>query len=219
METNQQTVQSISSPRRNNNRNLIAAGIGFIIVIALSGSAIYFMHTHNDVYIDQSQVTAPIIYLSPTSHGRLNALYVHVGEKVPAFAAIAQIGNEVIQTKIAGVIIGTTNTIGALIPSGKPVAMMIDPAQLRIVGKIDENKGLSSIAVGDRVTFTVDAFGSKQYTGVVDEVSPTAVSTGIIFNISNQRPTQQFDIKVRFNTSVYTKLKNGMSARMWIHTQ
>ncbi len=211
--------QGATKPARSLARRLITAGIGFLIVLAISGGAVYVILTHNQVYINQSLVTAPIIYLSPKSGGRLNTLFVHAGEKVSAFTPVAQVGNEIIETKISGTIIGTTNTIGALIPPGTPVVKMINPTQLRIVGKIDENKGLSSINVGDRVVFTVDAFGSKKYAGVVDEVSPTAISTGIVFDISSQRPTQQFDIKVRFNTDVYTKLKNGMSARMWIYTR
>ncbi len=208
-----------AKPARSKARRLIIAGIGFLIILASSGGAIYVILTHNQVYINQSLVTAPIIYLSPTRGGRLNTLYVHVGEKVPAFTPVAQVGNEIIETKISGVIIGTTNTVGALIAPGVSVVKMINREQLRIVGKIDENKGLASINVGDKVVFTVDAFGSHRYAGVVDEVSPTAVSTGIVFDISSQRPTQQFDIKVRFNTNVYTKLKNGMSARMWIYTR
>ncbi len=220
METlTQSSISSTGSPARSQARRLITISIGFIIVLALSGGAIYFILKHNQVYIDQSLITAPIIYLSPTSTGHLKTLYVHIGEKVPAFTPVAQVGNEIIETKISGIIIGITDTIGALIPSGTPVVQMINQTQLRVVGKVDENKGLASISVGDPVTFTVDTFGTKRYAGVVDEVSQTAVSTGIVFNISSQRPTQQFDIKVRFNTSIYTKLKNGMSARMWVHTR
>jgi multidrug efflux pump subunit AcrA (membrane-fusion protein) len=85
------------------------------------------------------------------------------------------------------------------------------------VGEIDENKGLDLIKVGDPVTFTVDAFGGQKFSAVVDEISPTSNQSGIVFNISNSRETQQFDIKARFDTTTYTQLKNGMSARMWIY--
>jgi hypothetical protein len=73
--------------------------------------------------------------------------------------------------------------------------------------------------VGDPVIFTVDAFGSKQFTGVVDEVSPTSNQSGNVFNISSERETQQFDIKVRYDTTAYPMLRNGMSARMWVYTR
>ena len=99
------------------------------------------------------------------------------------------------------------------------VATMIDPTQLRVVGNLDENKGLANIQVGDAATFTVDAFGSKQYEGVVDEVSPTSQQGSIVFDISSQRPTNQFDVYVRFDPAQYPQLKNGMSARIWVYTK
>jgi multidrug resistance efflux pump len=96
---------------------------------------------------------------------------------------------------------------------------MIDPAQLHVVGHLDENKGLDRIAVGQYATFTVDAFGSKQYSGIVDEVSPEARSGDIVFTISDQRQEQVFDIKVRFDTTKYPELKDGMSARIWVSAE
>ena len=55
--------------------------------------------------------------------------------------------------------------------------------------------------------------------GVIDEIAPTANASGIVFNISGQRETQQFDIKARFDATKYPELKNGMSARMWVYDQ
>jgi len=112
-----------------------------------------------------------------------------------------------------------SDTIGAQIPPGLSVVKMIDPAQLRVVGRIDENKGLSQIAVGNPVTFTVDAFGGKQFKGVVDEIVPTSNASDIVFSISGKRAEQSFDIKARFNVEAYPELKNGMSARMQIYRQ
>jgi hypothetical protein len=96
---------------------------------------------------------------------------------------------------------------------------MIDPSQLRIVGTIDENKGLNKIRVGQLASFTVDAFGSKTYNGVVDEVSPSSRQTDVVFNISDSRPVNQFNIKVRFDQNSYPELKNGMSAKLTIFTK
>ena len=93
---------------------------------------------------------------------------------------------------------------------------MIDPTQLRVVGQIDEDKGLTDIKVGDVAKFTVDAFGSKEYDGVVDEIGQTS-QTSVINNIFNQRPTNEFDIYVRFNPARYPELKSGMSARVWVY--
>jgi multidrug resistance efflux pump len=96
---------------------------------------------------------------------------------------------------------------------------MIDPTTLRIVGQIDENKGLDKIAVGQYATFTVDAFGSQKFSGVVDEISPEAQSQDVVFQISDKREEQIFDVKVRYDTTQYPQLKNGMSAKLWVYTK
>jgi len=144
-------------------------------------------------------------------------VYVNEGDTVTANETVARVGDQLIQAKVAGIVISVPDTVGAQVNSGTPVVTMIDPTQLRVVGQIDENKGLSSVKVGDSVTFTVDAFGGQQFSAVVDEISPTSNQSGIVFNISNSRETQQFDIKARFDTTADSQLKNGMSARMWIY--
>ena len=73
--------------------------------------------------------------------------------------------------------------------------------------------------IGDPVTFTVDAFGGKEYIATVDEMSPTSNQSEVVFNISDTREVKQFDIKARFDVNAYPELKNGMSARMWIYPQ
>jgi multidrug resistance efflux pump len=198
-------------------RALIFGGIGLAIII-IAGVAAYLISSDNEVYIDTSSISAPIIDLSPVTAGTLNAVYVNEGDMLPANAPVALVGTEVIMTTEAGLVVQVNNTIGAQITPGDAVVEMIDPTQLRVVGRIDEDKGLSQIQVGDPVTFTVDAFGGTTFTGVVDEVSPTSNESGVVFNISDQRETQQFDVEARFDTTEYPQLKNGMSARMWVHT-
>ncbi len=198
-------------------RAWILAGLVIFGIGALAAAVIYWMIQNSSVYIDSSMIEAPVIVLSPQSSGTLQQVFVTEGDDVAADQVVAQVGNELIKTKTAGVITGVTNQLGAQIASGQDVVEMIDPSQLRVVGKIDEDKGLSRLSVGDLVSFTVDAFGGKQYSGVVDEISPTSVQSGVVFNISDQRPTQQFAVEVRFDESAYPELRNGMSARMWIY--
>jgi multidrug efflux pump subunit AcrA (membrane-fusion protein) len=88
---------------------------------------------------------------------------------------------------------------------------------MKVIGQIEETKGLNKIASGQRATFTVDAFSGKTYEGVVEEVSAVSDSTGVVFNISDQRPIEKFDVKVRFNVADYPELKSGMSAKITVH--
>lgn len=190
---------------------------GALLIVALGAVAAYFIVSNSSVAVDAASIEAPLITLTPTVPGHLDAVYVHVGDLIAVNTPVAQVGSQVITSKSAGTIVAVNDTVGALVGAGESVVTMIDPSQLRVVGKIDENKGLTDLKVGDPVTFTVDAFGGKTFTGILDEISPTSNQSGIVFNISSQRQTQQFNIKARFNTSAYPELKNGMSARMWVH--
>lgn len=195
----------------------IRAGLIALLIAAVAGGIGYWRLSSQRVYIDTASISAPLIQLAPSSPGKLQALYVNVGDTVPADTVVARVGNELVKTKVGGLIVSVTDQVGSQLSPNEAVATMIDPSQLRVVGRIDENKGLDRIHVGDPVVFTVDAYGGASFTGVIDEISPTSNQSGIVFNISNQRQVQQFDVKARFDTNSYPQLRNGMSARMWIY--
>jgi multidrug resistance efflux pump len=200
------------------NKWVQASGV-VALVLVICGGLLYWQSSSTRVGIDTSLIQAPLINLSPTGAGQLEETYVNEGDMVAANTPVAKVGDEIIKTKIAGEIVTVENNVGKNVNPGEAVATMIDPSQLRVVGTIDENKGLSKIHVGQLVSFTVDAFGSKTYYGVVDEVSPTSHQTDVVFNISGSRPTQQFDIKARFDQQAYSEIKNGMSAKMTVFTK
>jgi multidrug resistance efflux pump len=201
---------------------LIFLIIGAIVIIGGVGAGLYYYVSSKTIYIDLSQIQAPLINLSPTNSGVLQAMYVNPGDVVTANEPIALVGNQVVEAQTAGEIVTTNNNIGQYMNTmtGQgTVATMIDPTQLRVVGNLDENKGLNNIQVGDSATFTVDAFGGQTFKGVVDEVAPTSEQSSVVFNISDQRPTNQFAVYVRFDPTQYPQLKNGMSAKIWVYKQ
>lgn len=201
-------------------RRIIALAAGMIIVLGggIAGAA-YFAVSQKTVYIDKAQIAAPIVDLASTAGGTLRALYVSPGQTIQANTVVAQVGIELIKSTAGGLVLSTQGDVGKLVPAGQTVVEMIDPSALRVVGEVDENKGLSRIKIGQPVAFTIDAFGSQQFTGVIDEIAPTSNQSGIVFNISDQRQVQQFDVKARFDTALYPQIKNGMSARMHIYVQ
>ena len=200
-------------------KNWIRAGLVALCFVAIAAGLIYWFSVSKRVYVDSASIEAPLIQLSPAAPGVLQEVYVQEGDIVPANTPVARVGNELVKSKVSGVIVSVPETIGAQTSPSQPVVTMIDPTQLRVVGKVDEDKGLSRIQVGDTVTFTVDAFGRKQFSGVIDEVSPTSQQSGVVFNISDKRETKQFDVKARFDVQGNPGLKNGMSAKMWIFGQ
>ena len=188
-----------------------------LILVALGGAiAAYLIYADRSIYIEKSDIESPEIDLSAATAGVLNDMLVKAGDTVTADEAVARVGDSLIKAKITGLITKADAVVGQSYAAGQTVVAMIDPAQLRVVGHLDENKGLDRVQVGEYATFTVDAFGSKKYSGIVDEVSPEARSGDIVFTISDKREEQVFDVKVRFDTSLYPELKDGMSARIWV---
>jgi multidrug resistance efflux pump len=195
--------------------------VGLIIVGGIGGG-VYWYVSSKTVYIDQSDIEAPLINLSPANSGVLQAVFVKVGDTVTTDQPVAQVGNEIVEANTNGEIVSVDQNIGEYenaLTGQDIVATMIDPTQLRVVGNLDENKGLADVAVGDPASFTVDAFGSEIFHGVVDEVSPTSEQSDVVFNISDERPTNEFAVYVRFDPTAYPQLKNGMSARIWVYKQ
>lgn len=191
-----------------------------LFVVALGGGiGAYLLVTNQSVYIENSTIEAPEIDLAPITAGILENMYVKAGDNVTANEVVARVGNELIQTKITGIVTKADATIGQQYNAGQTVVAMVDPSALRVVGQIEENKGLSRIAVGQYAIFTADAYGSEKFSGAVDEISPEAQSSDVVFQISDKREEQIFDVKVRFDTSVYPQLKNGMSAKLWVYVK
>jgi multidrug resistance efflux pump len=195
---------------------MIAAGLVLVVGGAV-GAAAYLAVENQRVYIETSTIEAPSIPLAPTVSDTLKEVSVSVGDTIAPNAVVAQVGTQLVTSTIGGLVITTNNNVGSYVPAGTPVVTMIDPTQLRVNGKLQEDKGLSKVAVGDRANFTVDAFPGKTYSGVVSEVSPTSRTSDVVFQVSDQRQEQDFDVKVAYDLSQYPELRNGMSAKIWVY--
>jgi len=210
----------------NNNKkeNIFTKGwvqslIAVIVIFGSLAGFIFWQSEKNTILIENSDLEAPIINLSPTSPGILNALYVQEGDLVPVNGEVALVGSQTISAQDGGIVASAPNVLGTYFSPGQIVVSIVNNAEMKVVGQIDETKGLSSIKVGQRATFSVDAFSGKTYEGVVDEISAISADTGIVFSISDKRPVKKFDVKVRFNVSDYPELKSGMSAKITVYTK
>ena len=196
---------------------LMVAAALILVVGGGIGALAYIGVSNQRVYIENSTIVAPSTVLSPTSAGILNDVYVSVGDVIAPNTVVAQVGTQLITSTAGGLVITTNKNIGSQVPVGTAVVTTIDPTQLRINGQLQEDKGLADVAVGDRASFTVDAFPGKTYTGIVSEVSPTSRTSDVVFQVSDQRQEQQFDVKVAYDLTAYPELKNGMSAKIWVY--
>lgn len=194
--------------------------VGSIVVIfGLLAFFLYYQATKYTVSVENSFIEAPIVNISPIAPGILNAIYVKEGDRVTANSQLALVGSDILYTKDAGIISSAPKAPGSYFNPGQTVVSMIVDKEMKVVGSIDENKGLKDIKSGQSATFTVDAFPGKKYVGIVDSVSPSSSDTGVIFSISDKRPIKKFDVNIRFDVSKYPELKNGMSAKIKINTK
>lgn len=200
------------------NPKVLRALLVIFVAIALIGSYLFYQLLRDRVPIEDSLVQAPIITLSPEAAGKILGIKVYEGEKVKRGDALAIVGTNSLNAYQDGLIVAVDNAIGSIASAQTPVVQMINFADMRVAGTIDENKGLDSVKIGQIVSFTVDALPGEIFWGYIDEISPTAKQTQLQFSVSSERPTQQFLVYARFNAYAYPQIKNGMSAKMTVYT-
>ena len=205
-----------NSPVQNKSTKSAAiVGGGLLVVIVIVG-IFYLFITRNQIYTDKADIEAPLISIAPTQGGTLQKMLVASGQQIAANTSVAQVADQILRSDQQALVVEAQSNEGKTVNAGEAVVTVIHSSDLRVVAHIDEDKGLSGIKVGQLVNFTVDTFGSKKYTGVVDEISSTSRQSGVVFNISDQRQVKQFDVKIKFDVQKYSELRNGMSAKVTI---
>lgn len=194
----------------------VAAGI--IVIILLVGLVVYFQQIANKIFIDKSVIQAPIITISSSTQGKVQEIDVKEGQTVLSGDTLAVVGSETLRAQTDGLIISASDLTGSTVNQATQLIQMIRPINIRVVGTIDEDKGLHDIRVGQVVSFTIDALPGKTYWGYVDEISPSAIAPAFTLSSSTERQTQQFSVYAKFDTTAYPDIKNGMSAKMVVYT-
>jgi multidrug resistance efflux pump len=192
--------------------------IAIALIAIIVGGFFYWQMRKGRVFVENALINATLITVTPSTSGRLIEIDAKEGKMVKKGDAIAVVGSETVRSTIDGLVVVVNNQVGGSMTPQSSVAQLIDPSQMKIVGTIDENKGLNKLHVGQVASFTVDAFPGQTFWGFVDEISSTAKQTQLSFSISSERPTQQFQVYVRFPANKYPQLKNGMSAKLVIFT-
>jgi len=192
-----------------------------LIILLILGAAIfgafYWQDQQSKIYIEKAEISAPIIVLGPKVADQIDKIYVQEGDYVSRGQNLAKVGNEIIEAKTAGIITWVKNAPGQIGNSQEGVVKMFDPKSLRLVGRIQEDKGLSEIRADQKVTFTVDAFNDKEYKGTVESVAPISRQSSVAFSISDKREEKEFEVNVVFDAEAYKEIKNSMSAKMWVY--
>ena len=109
-----------------------------------------------------------------------------------AVSALSQMDNDLAETSIVapmdGIVVGEPKTAGTMAVAGSdsPTVIMriADMSNKEIQAKIDETD-IGNIKVGQKATFTVDAFNGKTFTATVSKISQT--DTGNSWDTSSSR--------------------------------
>ena len=193
--------------------------LALVIIFGALGGFVYWLSIKDIVYVENSYLDAPITNISATTAGTLNQIFVNEGDTIVANQAVALVGSQIIYSQEGGIVSSAPKIVGDYYNPGQTIVSVVVNNKMRVVGSLEENKGLDSVVSGQRVTFSVDAFPGKSYEGTVDDVSPVSSDTGVVFSISDKRPIKKFDIYVNFDTNAYPELKSGMSAKLYINTK
>jgi multidrug resistance efflux pump len=201
------------------NKNFLKiTGIVCLLAI-LAGVYVFYQKTTGRVFIDKSIIQAPVITISPTLSGKVQEIDVKEGQLVQNGDTLAIVGSETLRADTDGLIISASDLTGSTVNPQTQLIQMIRPVNMRVVGTIDEDKGLNDIRVGQVVSFSIDALSGNTYWGYVDEISPSALAPAFSFSTSTERSVQQFTVYAKFDSAQYPAIKNGMSAKMVIYTK
>lgn len=187
-----------------------------LIFLLLILGGYYWYSLSQRVYSDKAEIYAPLIVLSPAQSSILEKIMVKAGDEVYENQVVAKLeGNQFVRAKTAGIVVNVNDQVGKMFSPGVAVVTMINPDDLRLIVHVAENKGFKLIKVGQTVKFTVDAFDSRKFYGEVEEISPSADQSSVVFSISDKREEKNYSIKVKYHD--YPELLNGMSAKAWIY--
>jgi len=127
--------------------------------------------------------------------------------------AVANLNETVIRSPISGQVIGKPTPAGQSVSANASSPMVIltvaDMSKMQIQTQVDESD-IGKIKVGQKVTFTVDAYPTQTFSGVVSNVSQkaTVVSNVVYYNVlvdvdagTNLKPTMTARVSINIAES------------------
>jgi membrane fusion protein (multidrug efflux system) len=88
-------------------------------------------------------------------------------------AARQQVGRTVVRAPFDGIVSDRKVSNGDTASIGKELLKVIDPSSMRYEGRVSADK-IGTVKVGQRVTYHINGYGERQFTGVVKRIDPAA---------------------------------------------
>lgn len=84
-----------------------------------------------------------------------------------------QVGNTVVTAPISGIVSDRPVSAGDVVQPGAALFTVVDPSSMRLEGSVPAEQ-LAEVRIGAPVTFTVNGYPGRNFTGRVTRVNPTA---------------------------------------------
>ncbi|MGJ7917573.1 efflux RND transporter periplasmic adaptor subunit [Massilia sp. LXY-6] len=84
-----------------------------------------------------------------------------------------QVGRTVVRAPFDGIVSDRKVSNGDTAAIGKELLKVIDPTSMRYEGRVSADK-ISTVKVGQRVSYHINGYGDRQFTGVVKRIDPAA---------------------------------------------
>jgi multidrug resistance efflux pump len=179
-------------------RVLVLLVLGVVLVVGAAIGVNVWRQAQDYVSTDNAQVAGEPITVGAMNAGRVDAVNVHVGDRVsrgavvarvalPSAVGVAQNGQPELDflgaadtrvnvtAPVDGVVIATPTTVGADVQAGQAIVELVDPTALWVNANIDET-AIGRVQVGQPVSVHVDALGTD-VPGIVQAITPATAAT------------------------------------------
>ena len=168
---NEQTPKPEAAEKKKGKGKIIAALILTVVLLAGAVTGFYFIRQGASyITTDNARITTDLITVSSSMPGTLERFMIYEGRRVQRDEILGWVeGGETMRSPIDGIVIHTNAVQGQDILPMSPIAVIANTAGLHISANIEEDDILR-IQPGQSVAVTIDAFGSRQFSGYVSRV-------------------------------------------------
>lgn len=131
------------------------------------------------------------------AQGRVYLIHKQPGDPVQAGELLLETIHESSQAyplsttlEAQGILTGLFVQPGAQVYRGQYLCEIVDPSTLELSAEVDE-VDIAAIHVGDSLSFTLDAFGDKTFTGMVVRICPLGIK---------KQNASYYDVRLTFNS-------------------
>lgn len=195
-------------PMRRSSKIAIIVIVLIALAAAIGFTTSYLVDASHYVTTDNAQIDGTQIPITAPTSGTLTAWTGTQGAVLRADQVVGRVeidGGYVrpqrsIRAPAAGTVAVDDTTEGAYVTAGTQLAVAYDPRDVYVTARVDETD-INDVRVGQRVEFTVDAYGSRTFSGSVREIQNGAANVFSPLPQSNssgnfQKVTQVIPVKV-----------------------